>query len=71
MVIKTVSTVGYNNKLTQANQNVKSRFNNDVNIDIKKSGLRLMDGDKPKNDQTNSRPSNPIHQRLLEDLGLK
>ena len=61
MVINTGSVSGYNNQLRQATPNMKLGVNNSVNLDTKKVGARLMDGEKSKIDRPTSHPSNPIH----------
>ena len=61
MVINTGSVSGYNNQLRQATPNMKLGVNNSVNLDTKKVGVRLMDGEKSKIDRPTSHPSNPIH----------
>ena len=60
MVINTGSVSGYNNQLRQATPNMKLGVNNSVNLDTKKVGARLMDGEKSKIDRPTSHPSNPI-----------
>ena len=44
IIIKTESTMGYNNKLIQAKAGMKFGINNDVNSGTKKAALQLMDG---------------------------
>ena len=61
MVINTGSVSGYNNQLRQATPNMKLGVNNSVNLETKKVGVRLMDGEKSKIDRPTSLPSNPIH----------
>ena len=61
MVLNTGSVAGYNNQLRQATPNMKLGVNNSVNLDTKKVGARLMDGEKSKIDRPTSHPSNPIH----------
>ena len=61
MVINTGSVAGYNNQLKQATPNMKLGVNNSVNLETKKVGVRLMDGDPSKIDRPTSHPSNPIH----------
>jgi len=61
MIINTVSTVGYNNKLKQAVSGMKLGVNNEVNPETKKVGLKLMAGGPSKINPPNSHPSNPIH----------
>ena len=61
MVINTGSVSGYNNQLRQATPNMKLGVNNSVNLETKKVGVRLMDGEKSKIDRPTSHPSNPIH----------
>ena len=61
MVINTGSVSGYNNQLRQATPNMKLGVNNSVNLETKKVGVRLMDGEKSKIDTPTSLPSNPIH----------
>ena len=69
MVIKTASTVGYNNQLKQATTNMKLGVNNNVNTETKKVGLRLMDGGPLKVNVPNSHPSNPIHKDAMKTHG--
>ena len=61
MVLNTGSVAGYNNQLRQATPNMKLGVNNSVNLETKKVGVRLMDGEKSKIDRPTSHPSNPIH----------
>ena len=61
MVINTGSVAGYNNQLRQATPNMKLGVNNSVNLETKKVGVRLMDGERSKIDRPTSHPSNPIH----------
>ena len=61
MVINTGSVAGYNNQLRQVTPNMKLGVNNSVNLDTKKVGARLMDGERSKIDRPTSHPSNPIH----------
>ena len=61
MVINTGSVAGYNNQLRQATPNMKLGVNNSVNLETKKVGARLMDGEKSKIGRPTSHPSNPIH----------
>ena len=61
MVLSTGSVSGYNNQLRQATPNMQFGVNNSVNLETKKVGVRLMDGEKSKIDRPTSRPSNPIH----------
>ena len=61
MVINTGSVAGYNNQLRQATPNMKLGVNNSVNLDTKKVGTRLMDGERSKNNRPTSHPSNSIH----------
>ena len=61
MVLNTGSVAGYNNQLRQATPNMKLGVNNAVNLETKKVGVRLMDGEKSKIDRPTSHPSNPIH----------
>ena len=60
MVLNTGSVSGYNNQLRQATHNMKLGVNNSVNLETKKVGVRLMDGEKSKIDRPTSHPSNPI-----------
>ena len=46
MVINTESVVDYNNQLKQAETGMNLGINNEVNTSTKKSGLRLMAGEK-------------------------
>ena len=55
------SVAGYNNQLRQATPNMKLGVNNSVNLETKKVGVRLMDGEKSKINRPTSHPSNPIH----------
>ena len=48
MVINTGSVAGYNNQLRQATPNMKLGVNNSINLETKKVGARLMDGEKIK-----------------------
>ena len=52
MVLNTGSVAGYNNQLRQATHNMKLGVNNSVNLETKKVGVRLMDGEKIKDRQT-------------------
>ena len=61
MVINTGSVAGYNNQLRQATPNMKLGVNNSVNLETKKVGAKLMDGERSKIDRPTSHPSNPIH----------
>ena len=61
MVLNTGSVAGYNNQLRQATPNMQLGVNNSVNLETKKVGVRLMDGEKSKIDRPTSHPSNPIH----------
>ena len=67
MVINTGSVAGYNNQLRQATPNMKLGVNNSVNLDTKKVGARLMDGERSKIDRPTSHPSNPIHKAKTLD----
>ena len=66
MVLNTGSVSGYNNQLRQATPNMQLGVNNSVNLDTKKVGVRLMDGEKSKIDRPTSHPSNPIHKTKRE-----
>ena len=61
MIINTVSTIGYKNKLKQVVSGMKLGVSNEVNPDTKKAGLKLMAGGPSKINPPNSHPSNPIH----------
>ena len=61
MVINTGSVAGYNNQLRQVTPNMKLGVNYSVNLETKKVGARLMDGERSKIDRSTSHPSNPIH----------
>ena len=61
MVLNTGSVAGYNNQLRQATPNMQLGVNNSVNLETKKVGVRLMDGEKSKINRPTSHPSNPIH----------
>ena len=61
MVLNTGSVAGYNNQLRQTTHNMKLGVNNSVNLETKKVGVRLMDGEKSKINRPTSHPSNPIH----------
>ena len=63
LVLNTQSTVGYNNNLKKANGDVKLGVNSDVNLDMKKVGVRLMNGGPSKIDRPTSHPSTPIHRK--------
>ena len=65
MIINTASVVGYNNKLKQAVSGTKLGLNNELNMETKKSALRLMDGGPSKVNPPNSHPSNPIHKAVM------
>ena len=65
MIINTASVVGYNNKLKQAVTGTKLGINNELNMETKKSALRLMDGGPSKVNPPNSHPSNPIHKAVM------
>ena len=65
MIINTASVVGYNNKLKQAVSGTKLGINNELNMETKKSALRLMDGGPSKVNPPNSHPSNPIHKAVM------
>ena len=65
MKINTASVVGYNNKLKQAVSGTKLGLNNELNMETKKSALRLMDGGPSKVNPPNSHPSNPIHKAVM------
>ena len=69
MIINTESTVGYNNKLTQAVSGMKLGVNNEVNPDTKKAGLKLMAGGPSKINPPNRHPSNPIHKAATAESG--
>jgi len=60
LVINTHSTVGYNNFLKKANAEMKLGVKS-VNSDMKKVGVKLMNGGPSKINRPNSHPSNPIH----------
>ena len=60
LALNTQSTVGYNNNLKKATGNMKLGVNSDVNLDLKKVGVRMMDGGPSKNNRPTSHPSNPI-----------
>ena len=59
LVLNTQSTVGYNNNLQKATGNIKLGVNSDVNVDLKKVGVKMMDGGPPKTNRPTSHPSNP------------
>ena len=59
LVLNTQSTVGYNNNLKKATGNMKLGVNSDVNVDLKKVGVNMMDGGPSKTNRPNSHPSNP------------
>ena len=61
MILNTGSVAGYNNQLRQATPNMQLGVNNSVNLETKKVGVRLMDGEKSKINRPTSHPSNPIH----------
>ena len=65
MVINTESTVGCNNKLKQAVPGMRLGVNNEVNPDIKKVGVALMEGGPSKiKRQIGSKPTSktgPVH----------
>lgn len=58
--INTESTVGHNNNLN-ASANMKLEVNSSVNQDMKRVGVRLMDGGGSRNKRPRGHPSNPIH----------
>ena len=58
LVMNTQSTVGYNNNLKKATGNIKLGVNSDVNVELKKVGVRKMDGGQSKTNRPNSHPSN-------------
>ena len=60
LVLNTQSTVKYNNNLKKATGNMKLGVNSDVNVDLKKVGIRNMDGGQSKNNRPNSHPSNTV-----------
>ena len=60
LALNTQSTVGYNNNLKKATGNMKLGVNSDVNLDLEKVGVRMMDGGPSKNNRPTSHPSNPI-----------
>ena len=66
MVLNTGSVSGYNNQLRQATPNMKLGVNNSVNLETKKVGVRLMDGEKSKIDRPTSHPSNPIQANPIQ-----
>ena len=66
MVLNTGSVSGYNNQLRQATHNMKLGVNNSVNLETKKVGVRLMDGEKSKIDRPTSHPSNPIQANPIQ-----
>ena len=70
LVINTQSTVGYNNNLKKATGNMKLGVNSDVNLDMKKVGVRMMDGGPPKTNRPNSHPSNPVENKKTKPLPL-
>ena len=63
LVLNTQSTVGYNNNLKKANGDMKLGVNSEVNLDMKKVGVKLMNGGPSKIDRPTSHPSNPIHRQ--------
>ena len=67
MVLNTGSVAGYNNQLRQATPNMKLGVNNSVNLETKKVGVRLMDGEKSKINRPTSHPSNPIHSNPIHE----
>jgi hypothetical protein len=58
--INTMSAVGYNNNLKKADADMKLGVNS-VNSDMKRGGVRLMDGGGSRIKRPTSHPSNPIH----------
>ena len=62
-VINTQSTVGYNNNLKKATGNMKLGVNSDVNVDLKKVGVNMMDGGPSKTNRPTSHPSNPAEKQ--------
>ena len=59
--------VGYNNKLKQAVPGTKLGVNNELNIETKKSALKLMEGGPSKINPPNSHPLNPVHKTATAD----
>ena len=64
LVLNTQGTVGYNNNLKKANGDMKLGVNSEVNLDMKKVGVKLMNGGPSKIDRPTSHPSNPIHRQV-------
>ena len=60
MITNSESTVGYDNKLKQAVAGMKLGVDNDVNLDTKKAGLKLIEREASKINVPNSHPSKPI-----------
>ena len=63
LVMNTQSTVGYNNNLKKATGNMKFGVTSDVNVDLKKVGVTMMDGEPSKNNRPTSHPSNPVEKQ--------
>ena len=63
LVMNTQSTVGYNNNLKKATGNMKLGVNSDVNVDLKKVGVRKMDGGSSKTNRSTSHPSNTVEKQ--------
>ena len=63
LVLNTQSTVGYNNNLKKATGNMKLGVNSDVNVDLKKVGVTMMDGGPSKTNRPTSHPSNPVEKK--------
>jgi len=72
MIINTASVVGYN-KLKQAVLGTLGKLGvkNTLNMDTKKSALKLMEGGQSKVNPPNSHPSNPIHKAVMADQDPK
>ena len=63
LVMNTQSTVGYNNNLKKATGNMKLGVNSDVNVYLKKVGVRKMDGGSSKTNRSTSHPSNTVERQ--------
>ena len=62
LVLNTQSTVGYNNNLKKANGDMKLGVNSEINLDMKKVGVRLMNGGPSKIDRQSLSSSEKVMQ---------
>lgn len=77
LVINTESTIGYNNSLKKAGDNMKMGVNNEINKDYKNVGAKIMGGkrdkvDRSSNDFVKSTKTVPIkNQTMIVEIKIK